>query len=186
MGSLRNALSNYQLPPDEIAIVVELVPTDPPAERDDIRITVRLAERALAVGADAIARAATSGDVVSRIRLRFRSRRSLCYELVPSEGICLGFSPNGSCARRRSGHLPHRSRWFGQDEMQACRAGHVPGAIGWIWKVALWDPAMREFPSPEAFATRHAASGIGNDTTVVFYGEDIQFGIALKVRALRI
>jgi len=70
--------------------------------------------------------------------------------------------------------------------MQACRAGHVPGAIGWIWKVALWDPAMREFPSPEAFATRHAASGIGNDTTVVFYGEDIQFGIALKVRALRI
>jgi thiosulfate/3-mercaptopyruvate sulfurtransferase len=41
----------------------------------------------------------------------------------------------------------------------------------------LWDSHMREFPSPEAFAARLGAEGIGNDTTVVFYGEDIQFGI---------
>lgn len=66
---------------------------------------------------------------------------------------------------------------LGQDEMQAYRAGHVPGAIGWKWKDMLWDPAMREFPSPDAFAGRLAESGIGNDTTVVFYGEDIQFGL---------
>ena len=66
---------------------------------------------------------------------------------------------------------------LGQDEMQAYRAGHVPGAIGWKWKDMLWDPAMREFPGPEAFAARLGAAGIGNDTTVVFYGEDIQFGI---------
>ena len=66
---------------------------------------------------------------------------------------------------------------LGQDEMQAYRAGHVPGAIGWKWKDMLWDRAMREFPSPESFATQLGANGIGNDTTVVFYGEDIQFGI---------
>lgn len=43
------------------------MPTDPPADRDAIRITVRLAERALAVGDETIARAATSGAVVSRV-----------------------------------------------------------------------------------------------------------------------
>jgi len=66
---------------------------------------------------------------------------------------------------------------LGQDEMQAYRAGHVPGATGWKWKDMLWDSHMREFPSPEAFAKRLGEEGIGNDTTVVFYGEDIQFGI---------
>jgi thiosulfate/3-mercaptopyruvate sulfurtransferase len=66
---------------------------------------------------------------------------------------------------------------LGQDEMQAYRAGHVPGASGWKWKDMLWDSHMREFPSPEAFAARLGEEGIGNDTTVVFYGEDIQFGI---------
>ena len=66
---------------------------------------------------------------------------------------------------------------LGQDEMQAYRAGHVPGALGWKWKDMLWDSHMREFPGPEAFASRLGAEGIGNDTTVVFYGEDIQFGI---------
>lgn len=66
---------------------------------------------------------------------------------------------------------------LGQDEMQAYRAGHVPGAAGWKWKDMLWDSHMREFPSPEAFAKRLGEAGIGNDTTVVFYGEAIQFGI---------
>ncbi|HMJ45018.1 MAG TPA: sulfurtransferase [Pseudolabrys sp.] len=66
---------------------------------------------------------------------------------------------------------------LGQDEMQAYRAGHVPGAACWKWKDMLWDSHMREFPSPEAFAARLGEEGIGNDTTVVFYGEDIQFGI---------
>lgn len=66
---------------------------------------------------------------------------------------------------------------LGQDDLQAYRAGHVPGASGWKWKDMLWDSHMREFPSPEAFAKRRGEEGIGNDTTVVFYGEDIQFGL---------
>jgi len=66
---------------------------------------------------------------------------------------------------------------IGQDELPAYRAGHVPGAFGWKWKDMLWDSHMREFPSPEAFAKQLGEEGIGNDTTVVFYGEDVQFGM---------
>jgi thiosulfate/3-mercaptopyruvate sulfurtransferase len=64
-----------------------------------------------------------------------------------------------------------------QDELPAYRAGHVPGAAAWKWKDMLWDSHMREFPSPEAFAAQLGQHGIANDTTVVFYGEDIQFGV---------
>jgi thiosulfate/3-mercaptopyruvate sulfurtransferase len=66
---------------------------------------------------------------------------------------------------------------MGQDEMQAYRAGHIPGAVCWKWKETLWDSYRRDFPSPEEFARRNALAGIGNDTTVVFYGEGVQFGI---------
>src|SRR3990172_1291164 len=58
-----------------------------------------------------------------------------------------------------------------QDQMQAYRAGHVPGALCWKWKEMLWDPYKRDFPAPKDFAQRLGAAGIGNDTTVVFYGE---------------
>lgn len=66
---------------------------------------------------------------------------------------------------------------MGQEDMQAYRAGHVPGAVCWKWKEMLWDSHMRDFPSPDEFARRCGAAGIGNDTTVVFYGEGVQFGI---------
>ncbi len=65
----------------------------------------------------------------------------------------------------------------GQEEMQAYKAGHVPGAVCWKWKEMLWDPCLRDFPSPEEFARRCGTAGIGNDTTVVFYGEGVQFGV---------
>jgi thiosulfate/3-mercaptopyruvate sulfurtransferase len=64
-----------------------------------------------------------------------------------------------------------------QDEMQAYRGGHVPGAVCWKWKEMLWDSHRREFPASEDFARRCGQAGIGNDTTVVFYGEGVQFGI---------
>ncbi len=66
---------------------------------------------------------------------------------------------------------------LGQDDLQAYRSGHVPGAVGWKWKDMLWDTHMREFPSSTAFAAQMGDWAIGNDTTVVFYGEDIQFGV---------
>jgi thiosulfate/3-mercaptopyruvate sulfurtransferase len=66
---------------------------------------------------------------------------------------------------------------LGQEQMQAYRSGHVPGAACWLWKETLWDSHMRDFPSPEEFARRCGAAGITNDTTVVFYGEGVQFGV---------
>lgn len=66
---------------------------------------------------------------------------------------------------------------LGQDQLQAYKAGHVPGAHVWKWKDMLWETHMRDFPSPEEFARRLGAAGIGNDTTVIFYGEGVQFGI---------
>src|SRR4051812_30043138 len=66
---------------------------------------------------------------------------------------------------------------LGQEEMQAYRCGHVPGAFGWDWKKMLWDSHSRDFPAPDDFARRLGEAGISNDTTVVFYGEPVQFGI---------
>jgi len=66
---------------------------------------------------------------------------------------------------------------LGQDELQAYKAGHVPGAYAWKWKDMLWEAPIRDFPSPQEFARRLGAAGIGNNTTVVFYGEGVQFGI---------
>jgi len=59
---------------------------------------------------------------------------------------------------------------------QSYDEGHIPGAPGWAWKEWLWDPLTRDFPAPEEFARRCAVTGIGNDTTVVFYSEQVQFG----------
>ncbi len=66
---------------------------------------------------------------------------------------------------------------LGQEDLQAYQAGHVPGAHPWQWKETLWDSHMRDFPAPQEFARRLGAAGIGNDTTVVFYGEGVQFGV---------
>ncbi len=66
---------------------------------------------------------------------------------------------------------------LGQENLQAYKAGHVPGAHAWLWKETLWDSHMRDFPAPQEFARRLGAAGIGNDTRVVFYGEGVQFGI---------
>lgn len=66
---------------------------------------------------------------------------------------------------------------LGQDDQQAYKAGHVPGAYGWKWKDMLWEAPIRDFPSPQEFARRLGAAGIDNNTTVVFYGEGVQFGI---------
>jgi thiosulfate/3-mercaptopyruvate sulfurtransferase len=63
------------------------------------------------------------------------------------------------------------------EDVEAYHAGHLPGAHSWPWQQMLWDSHKRDFPSPEDFARRMGAAGIGNDTTVVFYGEGIQFGI---------
>lgn len=66
---------------------------------------------------------------------------------------------------------------LGQEDQRAYQEGHVPGASCWAWKDMLWDSHNRDFPAPEDFARRLGAAGISADTTVVFYGEPVQFGI---------
>jgi thiosulfate/3-mercaptopyruvate sulfurtransferase len=58
----------------------------------------------------------------------------------------------------------------------AYRAGHVPGAVWWYWKAALWHDTDREFPTPEAMGRRLEAIGVTSETTLVLYGDPVQYG----------
>lgn len=49
--------------------------------------------------------------------------------------------------------------------------GHIPGAVKIDWHVDLQDPVARDFLDKSAFETLMRRNGIGNDTTVVFYGD---------------
>ena len=49
--------------------------------------------------------------------------------------------------------------------------GHIPGAVKLDWTTDLNDPVVRDFISPEQFAQLCSRLGIGNDTTVIFYGD---------------
>jgi thiosulfate/3-mercaptopyruvate sulfurtransferase len=49
--------------------------------------------------------------------------------------------------------------------------GHIPGAVRLYWKDDLQDPVARDVIKREAFEALMGAKGIGNDTTVVVYGD---------------
>lgn len=51
-------------------------------------------------------------------------------------------------------------------------AGHIPGAVGWNWTTDTQDTLRRDIPDKAAFAALLGRSGIGNDTTVVLYGDN--------------
>ncbi len=50
--------------------------------------------------------------------------------------------------------------------------GHVPGAIGWNWTTELCDTLVRDIIPADKFEALMSRSGIGNDTTVVLYGDN--------------
>jgi len=50
--------------------------------------------------------------------------------------------------------------------------GHVPNAIAWNWTTELCDTLVRDIIPPAKFEALMAASGIGNDTTVILYGDN--------------
>lgn len=54
--------------------------------------------------------------------------------------------------------------------------GHIPGAAWWFWKYALWHPTDREFVAPDQLAKRLGSVGISPQTTLVIYGNPVQFG----------
>jgi thiosulfate/3-mercaptopyruvate sulfurtransferase len=58
------------------------------------------------------------------------------------------------------------------DENPALYAeAHIPGAIGFDWKEDLQDPIRRDFLGPQAFSELLAARGIGDEHTIVLYGD---------------
>lgn len=58
----------------------------------------------------------------------------------------------------------------------AYRGGHIPGAVWWYWKAALWHDTDRDFPTPEAMGRRLGHIGATPETTVVLYGDPVQYG----------
>ena len=50
--------------------------------------------------------------------------------------------------------------------------GHIPGAVAWDWQSELCDPVRRDIVSRDAFERLMSQSGIGNDTTLVIYGDN--------------
>jgi thiosulfate/3-mercaptopyruvate sulfurtransferase len=48
---------------------------------------------------------------------------------------------------------------------------HIPGAIGFDWKVDLQDQVKRDFLGPDEFGALMSSQGISNDHTIVLYGD---------------
>jgi thiosulfate/3-mercaptopyruvate sulfurtransferase len=59
---------------------------------------------------------------------------------------------------------------------KAYREGHIPGALWFYWKTACWHETDRNFVTPAAMAKLFGSIGIGANTTVVLYGDPVQFG----------
>ena len=57
-------------------------------------------------------------------------------------------------------------------DTKAFDEAHIPGAVGWNWQTQLCDTQVRDIVSPQALETLLGESGIGNDTTVVLYGDN--------------
>ncbi len=50
--------------------------------------------------------------------------------------------------------------------------GHIPGAVGWNWTTQLCDTVVRDVIPKDKLEELLGASGIGNDTTIVLYGDN--------------
>ena len=58
------------------------------------------------------------------------------------------------------------------DENPALYAeSHIPGAIGFDWKLDLQDQVKRDFLGPQEFGNLFGSRGISNDHLVILYGD---------------
>ena len=57
-------------------------------------------------------------------------------------------------------------------DTSAYEQGHIAGAVGWNWQSQLQQPVQRDLASKEEIEQLCGASGIGNDTTVILYGDN--------------
>ena len=57
-------------------------------------------------------------------------------------------------------------------DTSAYEQGHIAGAVGWNWQSQLQQGTRRDIVSKEDMEKLLSSSGIGNDTTVVLYGDN--------------
>ena len=57
-------------------------------------------------------------------------------------------------------------------DTSAYEQGHIPGAIAWNWTTQLCDTVRRDIIPKDQFEKLMAESGVGNDTTVILYGDN--------------
>ncbi len=54
----------------------------------------------------------------------------------------------------------------------AYEEGHIPGAVAWNWQTQLCDTLQRDIISQGDLEKLLGGSGIGNDTTIILYGDN--------------
>ena len=57
-------------------------------------------------------------------------------------------------------------------DTKAYSEGHVPNTLGWAWDTQLCDTVQRDIIPKGKFERLLGDSGIGNDTTVILYGDN--------------
>ena len=57
-------------------------------------------------------------------------------------------------------------------DTSAYRQGHAPGAIGWNWSTQLEDQTRRDLPDQASWEKLLSDSGISNNDTIIFYGDN--------------
>ena len=57
-------------------------------------------------------------------------------------------------------------------DTEAYGQGHIPGAIGWNWQTQLCDTVQRDIIRQADLEKLLGHSGIGNDTTIILYGDN--------------
>jgi len=64
--------------------------------------------------------------------------------------------------------------------------GHIPGAVHIDWRADLQDDLVRDYISPEKFASLCERHGITPDTTIVFYGDKSNWWACYALWAFRL
>ncbi len=57
-------------------------------------------------------------------------------------------------------------------DTKAYDEGHVPGALAWAWNTQLCDTVVRDILPKAAFESLMTQSGVGNNSTVILYGDN--------------
>src|SRR5437773_937602 len=63
--------------------------------------------------------------------------------------------------------------------------GHIPGAVAWNWTSQLNDLVRRDIPSKAQIEKLLGESGLGNDDTIVLYGDNNNWFAAFAFWILR-